>query len=79
MKYEVIFEKDALKDIKNLIKSGRKSDIKKLHQILNELELNPYTGLGNPEQLKYDLSGFWSRRINKKDRIIYKVIELAPK
>ena len=75
MKYEVVFEKDALKDIKNLIKSGRKSDIKKLHQILNELELNPYTGLGNPEQLKYDLSGFWSRRINKKDRIIYKVIE----
>ena len=34
-----------------------------------------FTGTGNPEELKYELSGFWSRRINKKDRLIYEVQE----
>ena len=44
-------------------------------KILNELKEHPYTGTGNPEELKYELSGFWSRRINKKDRLIYEVQE----
>jgi toxin YoeB len=39
------------------------------------LAVNPTIGSGNPEQLKHHLSGFWSRRINKKDRIIYEIIE----
>jgi len=39
------------------------------------LEIHPKIGTGNPEQLKYQLSGFWSRRINKKDRLIYEIIE----
>ena len=34
---------------------------------------NPFTGIGKPEPLKYDLSGFWSRRIDDKNRIIYEV------
>ncbi|MFN8338293.1 MAG: type II toxin-antitoxin system YoeB family toxin [Saprospiraceae bacterium] len=33
------------------------------------------SSVGQPEPLKHDLSGFWSRRINKKDRLIYQVIE----
>jgi len=33
---------------------------------------NPSKGLGKPESLKHNLSGFWSRRISKKDRLIYK-------
>ena len=35
----------------------------------------PYDGIGSPEPLKYELSGYWSRQINKKDRLIYKVKE----
>ena len=50
-------------------------EIKKILKILNELKEHPYTGTGNPEELKYELSGFWSRRINKKDRLIYEVQE----
>jgi toxin YoeB len=46
-----------------------------MYEILEELKTHPTTGIGNPEQLKYDLSGKWSRRINKKDRIIYEIIE----
>ncbi|MEZ4916938.1 MAG: Txe/YoeB family addiction module toxin [Chitinophagales bacterium] len=37
------------------------------------MELHPCEGIGKPELLKYSLKGFWSRRINKKDRIIYKI------
>ena len=53
---------------------------KKLHQslckILKEmLREDPTTGLGKPEQLKYSLSGLWSRRISQKDRVIYKFDE----
>ncbi|MBS3739342.1 MAG: Txe/YoeB family addiction module toxin [Psychroflexus sp.] len=41
--------------------------------------MHPYSGSGNPEQLKHNLSGFWSRRLNKKDRLIYEIIEKPDK
>jgi toxin YoeB len=43
--------------------------------ILLELENHPTTGTGKPELLKHELSGYWSRRLNKKDRIIYQILE----
>lgn len=75
MKYTVEFENKALQDIKKITKSGSRIDVKKLESMLEELKIHPYTGSGQPEQLKYNLSGFWSRRINKKVRLIYQVIE----
>lgn len=75
MSYALVVEKDALLDFVKIKKSGDKASLKKLRQILDELEINPYEGTGNPEQLKHQLSGFWSRRINKKDRLIYEIIE----
>ena len=75
MKYNVVFNELADKHIKQIQKSGDKASLKKLKQILNELEINPTHGIGNPEPLKHHLSGFWSRRINKKDRLIYEIIE----
>jgi toxin YoeB len=73
--YNVVFNKEADKDIMQIIKSGDKKSLKKLNQILLELEKHPTTGSGNPEQLKHELSGYWSRRINKKDRLIYQIME----
>ncbi|MFY8187706.1 MAG: type II toxin-antitoxin system YoeB family toxin, partial [Flavobacterium sp.] len=58
--YKVVFNKEADKDILQIIKSGDKKTIKKLNQILIELENHPATGSGNPEQLKHELSGYWS-------------------
>ena len=55
------------------LKSGNQSSIKRIEKILKELTETPFEGIGNPEQLKYSLSSFWSRRINLKDRIIYSV------
>ncbi|WP_233244144.1 Txe/YoeB family addiction module toxin [Brumimicrobium oceani] len=37
--------------------------------------MGAYTGTGKPEQLKHELSGYWSRRINKEHRIVYEVFE----
>jgi toxin YoeB len=72
-KFEVKIEELAEKHIRQHYKSGDKASIKRIERILLELSENPYTGIGNPEALKYELSGFWSRRINQKDRMIYKV------
>ncbi|WP_121966834.1 Txe/YoeB family addiction module toxin [Myroides sp. N17-2] len=38
-----------------------------------ELENHPKIGEGDPEELKYQLKGLWSRRINKRDRLIYQI------
>jgi toxin YoeB len=74
-KYSVEFEPLARKDLKAHFKSGDQASIKKLSKILLELVETPYSGEGKPEELKYELTGFWSRQINKKDRMIYKVEE----
>ena len=73
--YQVNFENKALADIKKITNSGKKADIHMLNQILEELKTHPASGTGKPEQLKNNLSGCWSRRINKKDRMIYQIIE----
>ncbi len=75
MKYKVILENQADSDIRKIIKSAGRSERTKLQKILNELELHPTTGTGKPEQLRYELSGCWSHRINKKDRLIYEINE----
>ncbi len=74
-KFRIKVEDLAQKHLALHTKAGNKSTLKKIDKIFKELSEHPYTGTGNPEQLKYELSGFWSRRINQKDRIIYKVNE----
>jgi toxin YoeB len=63
----------AKKQIAKHIKSGNKASIKKIEKILIELTETPYHGVGKPEALKENLTGFWSRQINEKDRLIYSV------
>lgn len=74
-KFRIEITAKAESDLKKHFKAGNKSTLKKIEQILIELSLHPYTGTGKPEQLKHDLAGFWSRRINQKDRMIYSVEE----
>jgi toxin YoeB len=47
--------------------------LRKINLLLNDIERNGNEGIGKPEPLRGNLSGFWSRRINDKDRLIYKV------
>jgi len=74
-KYTLEVSSKARKELQFHYRSGKHSVIRKIEQIFLELSNTPYEGTGNPEPLKYHLTGFWSRRINKKDRIIYKVFE----
>jgi toxin YoeB len=74
-KYSIRIEKEAADDLKKIYKSGNKADIAKLQKIFIELEETPSFGIGNPEQLKGNLVGLWSRRINKKDRLLYEINE----
>ena len=52
-----------------------KKTLRKINKLINDICRNGNSGLGKPEPLKGDLSGFWSRRINDKDRLIYKLSE----
>lgn len=74
-KYQIVVEELAQKQISKHIKSGNKATIKKIEQILVQITDNPYEGIANPEPLKHELAGYWSRRINQKDRLIYKIEE----
>lgn len=74
-KYFIEIKETAQKEIKLIQKSGDKSTIKKIELILLELENHPTTGTGKPEQLKHELSGYWSRRLNKKDRLVYQILD----
>ena len=74
-KYTLEISSKARKELQGHYRSGNKSVIRKIEQIFLELSNTPYEGTGNPEALKYELAGYWSRRINKKDRIIYRVYE----
>ena len=75
MSYTLRFSKSALEDIESHKKSGDKGAVKKLEKLLNELKDHPTTGSGQPEQLKHNLAGLYSRRINKKHRVVYAVHE----
>jgi len=48
---------------------------KRIHELLKDISRQPFDGIGKPEALKDNLSGFWSRRIDEKNRLVYRVIE----
>lgn len=75
MNYTLEFSDNALEDIEKHKKSGDQSVLKKIQQLLNELREHPTTGTGQPERLKYGLAGLYSRKINRKHRLVYSIKE----
>ena len=49
--------------------------LKRINQLIKEIDRDPYKGIGKPEQLKANLLGYWSRRIDSEHRIVYAVEE----
>ena len=47
----------------------------KIIRLIESVSKNPFDGIGKPEPLKHNLSGYWSRRIDDKNRIIYRVLD----
>lgn len=72
-KYQIEISESAKIDLLKHKKSGNKATLKKIDQLISELREHPFSGSGKPEALKHNLTGLWSRRINKKDRLIYEV------
>jgi len=73
MSYILEFSENALSDIEKHKQSGDKAVLKKIEKLLNELMEHPTMGTGRPEQLKHELTGLYSRRINQKHRLVYSI------
>ena len=74
---EVIWSPEALRQ-KGLIENTKSQDqcdsyFSKLILLIEDIKRSPFKGLGKPEPLKYEVPPCWSRRINKKDRLIYRI------
>jgi len=69
----VRFTKKADADLEYFKKGGNTQIIKKIKELLHAIIISPYSGIGQPEPLKHNLSGTWSRRINKEHRLVYEV------
>ena len=50
-----------------------KKTLRRINQLLKDIERNPYEGMGKPEALKYYFQGYWSRRINETNRLVYRI------
>lgn len=75
-----IWQEEAWNDYIYWQKQDRKT-LKRINQLLHDIDRNSYNGIGKPEPLKGNYSGWWSHRINEYDRLVYRInngqIEIA--
>lgn len=67
-----VFTENGWEDFEYWIETDR-DIVDKIKELLKEIRKTPFHGLGKPEPLKYDLKGYWSRRITGEHRLVYKV------
>ena len=70
----VVFKPQAFEDLSWWVGSDRKKALRIL-RLIQEAQRDPFRGLGEPEPLKYELSGCWSRRIDQEHRLVYEVFD----
>jgi len=49
--------------------------LKKINNLIKDIKRDPFDGIGKPEPLKHELSGFWSRRITDEHRLVYEIYD----
>jgi len=47
--------------------------VERIHKLIQEVQREPFVGIGKPEPLKHDFAGYWSRRITDEHRMVYKI------
>ncbi|MBT2582897.1 Txe/YoeB family addiction module toxin [Planococcus sp. ISL-109] len=52
-----------------------KKTLKRINLLIQDIQRNCYEGIGKPEPLRFDFAGYWSRRINETDRLVYRIDE----
>ena len=72
---EIIFSDEAKSQLNQFKADGDKKSLQKIRLLLESVKETPFEGIGKPEALKYNFAGKWSRRINRKDRLIYEVVD----
>ena len=70
----LIFTENAWGDYLFWQKTDKKI-VKKINGLIKEIQRTPFEGTGKPEPLRYDLAGYWSRRIDREHRLVYQVVE----
>lgn len=68
------FEPRAFEDLTWWIRQDRKTALR-IMRLIENIQKTPFDGLGKPEPLKHELSGLWSRRINREHRLVYEILE----
>ena len=71
---DLIYSSNFLKEIDWLKKHDRKL-LRRVKDLCLAIRSRPFSGIGKPEPLKYELLGAWSRRIDKKNRLIYEIVD----
>ena len=71
---KIIWDDEAWKEYVEWQTIDRKI-VKKINELIKDIQKNGNEGIGKPEALKHELSGYWSRRITEKHRLIYVVTE----
>jgi len=68
----VVFSANAWEDYRHWCETDRKT-LLRLNKLIEECRRHPFKGSGKPEPLRGELAGLWSRRINQRDRLVYRV------
>ncbi|MGX7211752.1 Txe/YoeB family addiction module toxin [Enterococcus innesii] len=71
---EIVWTENAWKDFQHWKKSDAKK-VDRIKKLLENIQETPHNGLGKPEALKFNLSGWWSRRIDSQNRLVYRVTD----
>lgn len=69
---KIVFAEEAWNDYLYWQETDKKM-LKRINELIKAISREPFAGIGDPEPLKFNWSGFWSRRINREHRIVYAV------
>lgn len=70
------FVPEAFKEYQEWVETDRKTALR-IGDLIRDILKNPFEGIGKPEALKHQFKGFWSRRITREHRLIYKVTDTS--
>ena len=69
---KVIFASKAQEDLQYWEKTDHKI-VKRINQLIDDIKMHPFLGVGKPEPLRFNRAGYWARRINHKHRLVYMI------
>ena len=73
---KLIFSEHAWEDYLYWQTTDKKT-LQRINKLIKETKRDPFAGIGKPEPLKHSMAGYWSRRINEADRMVYKATDEA--